>query len=230
MPDRGDTVLTEWSPPPPPNSSRALAFVPNRIFIDPGLRNMAWLLYEGESNSVVEWAVKSIIPQDKSLKSLKTQDIYDCVLRWIESDEMMGMWVFAHEIYVELQMVGKFKHIVTMLFTRFPHKVKLLAPAKFRSATSGNWGSHGENKKKDIQYVEARTAWPTNLLPYQKKDDLATVWLMMEYVCKKSEVVEGEKITSKRKRDTPEGQEEYNTKRREKRKKIKEEINSMLNL
>lgn len=153
------------------------------MFIDPGLRNMAWLIRGcNDDDHIVCWKVASIVAPNVNVKRMSTYQVFECVREWIDSLEMSVWWEYVDEIWVELQMTSKYKAIVTMLYARFPDKVKLLAPAKFRYHTSGNWGSHAKNKVEDIKYVEARYTWPEDCDTKQKKDDLATVFLMHEYV------------------------------------------------
>lgn len=143
---------------------------------------MAYLVSSG--NDIVDWGVKSIVDPKTVVKKMKTEEVLRAAVKWIDDIAISGYWDVVDEIWVELQMTSKYKAIVSTLYARFPDKVKLIAPKKFRHATSKNWGSHALNKQKDIEYVESRgIRWPLEVtITKQKKDDLATVYLMYSYV------------------------------------------------
>lgn len=143
------------------------------IYIDPGLSEISYLLYNSLENAIIEWEY------DECYKSyaFSTGVDYDCMvpISKLGIEDICGIvnhFMDRHKfmldgakfIYVEGQalnfygpkkpMVSKMQSWIYMLFARYPNKVHIIWPKSLKLFLGGCQKSHHGNKKKAVEYVD----------------------------------------------------------------------------
>lgn len=178
---------------------------PIRIgFIDPGLRNLSYLIVEisDEDYHIWRWIKKDICP-GKKISNLTTQELYDSILDFLDTCEDLRS---CQDIYLELQMTSKYKAITAMVYAYFHGRCNLISPFAAKRHFSLNQGNHALNKRAVVEWVSNHPDLKGPDLELfrsvSKKDDMADCYLMFKYVQSRFGLCKTHlKKTKKRKRE-----------------------------
>ncbi len=158
-------------------------------FVDPGLRNMAWLIAEYDTvrmqHEIWGWGIHDIVPRNHrgSADKMTTMAILDGCCEWI------GIFPYlanCDTVFIELQLTSKLKAVQNALYSRLYPKAHLLTPTSVKRKFDLIRGGHDQNKRAAVNYVLADPDldpdWKEHFKSYDKKDDLADCYLMMKFI------------------------------------------------
>lgn len=154
-------------------------------FLDPGLRNMSYMVVEVEEESfeICTWMRKDICPEKKKIDDLTTQELYDSILEFLENSPDLKD---CDHVYVELQMTSKYKAVTAIVYSYFWGRCTLVSPLAVKRFFSLNHGNHALNKRAVVEWVskdQSLVGGARQLFENEsKKDDMADCYLMFRFI------------------------------------------------
>ena len=170
------------------------------VFIDPGLKQVPYLIYDSHNHQIVEWGLDTCHEQ-VNIKTISQEETIRLISTWMKDHEKQldeASWIYVEgqspRIYHNSSAadpISKMTPWMYMLAGKYPHKLMILWPKALKKFLGSKGKTWNANKQDAINFTRSTllegSFWKKQfdcIENWSSQHNMADVFVMMMYAQK----------------------------------------------